>query len=215
MSNHPSENIYACPKGCKAQGGYPIAASVRGWKKHMSRQHGGYTQEELNAILGSSTPDLESGRAAFLSAADDNAPPAETGGQGGEKTAAAPGPSPEELKSLRTDATAKRLSAKMNKFKKSIADKLPQAVNNAFKDKGPEWAMDEEERAMLSEALENCFEVLDIDFQIAPIGMVLSNPLWVLLLPIATLLLIFGMKAVKNKKTEAEKTDDETVSVPT
>jgi len=201
-------NIYECPQGCKAQGGQPIAATVRGWKKHMTRNHGGYNQDQLDAILATMAPNAEAGKAEFLAAGDvmEFPGPAKT-----EATAATP---EKETTSIKTDAAAKRLSAKMNKFKKSIADKIPQAVNGALKDKGPEWQMTEDDRAMLSESFENCLEVLDVDFQIQPIGMVLSNPLWVLLLPILTLLLIFGMKAIENRPKESLPNDEKPVSLP-
>jgi hypothetical protein len=83
----------------------------------------------------------------------------------------------------------------------------------------------QDDSELLAEACENCLEVLEIDFQIKPIATVLSNPLWVLLLPVFVLILIFVPKAAANseqireylKKKAEEKQSDvtETVSAPT
>src|SRR3974377_2438043 len=49
-------NVYECPKGCKAPGGKPIAATIRGGKKHMTRKHGGWREEQLAQFAGGEAP---------------------------------------------------------------------------------------------------------------------------------------------------------------
>jgi len=49
-------NIYECPHGCKSQGKQPVAATVRGWKKHMTQRHGGWQEAQLAAIVGNVAP---------------------------------------------------------------------------------------------------------------------------------------------------------------
>jgi hypothetical protein len=106
------------------------------------------------------------------------------------------------LRELKTDATGRKLAAKFNKMQKRLAEELPRAVNNAIKEKGEEWQLNAEDQELLAESVENCFDVLDIQFNIAPIAMQLSNPLWVLLLPLLALILIFVPKSIKNLPKE-------------
>jgi hypothetical protein len=191
--------------GCKAHGDKPIAASPRGWKKHMTRQHGGYTQEQLAAALGAVAPDSEVGRDLFLSEADGvTDSPSNRDGDTGEEQGEGKISSPEKIKEIKTDAAARKLSAKFNKFQKKITEQLTKALSSAVEEKGSEWAMDEGDQEMFKESLENCFEVLDVEFNIAPITAQLTNPLWVLLMPLLALALIFVPKAIKNLPKEKE-----------
>lgn len=193
---------YFCPH--KATSGVKSCegpfATVRGWKGHMSRQHKEFTEEQLQAAVGNAPPSNESGRELFLSETEGitDTPPA------GEKPGETKPANPEDTNKLKTEQAAKKLSAKFDKFQKKIAEKIPKALNEAIKEKGPEWQLSEEDAAMFSESIENCFEVLDVEFRIAPISAILSNPLWVLLLPAFVLLLIFGTKAVKNAPKSEE-----------
>lgn len=196
-------NVYECPMGCKAQGGKPIAATIRGWKKHMTKQHGEWTQEQLAVLVGASTPNPEAGRSLFLS--EDAAAPEGKPDDGTE----APGtPTDTEAASvkLKTDAASRKVSAKMNKMQKKFADKIPQLLNKALEQKGAEWQLDDSDKELLSESVENCFDVLDVEFAMAPISAKLSNPLWVLLLPLLALAIIFGPKAAANIKPKEEPT---------
>jgi hypothetical protein len=183
------------------------AETVRGWKGHMSRNHKEWTQEQLQTALGATAVDSERGRELFLSEVDGvtDGPPASSAATGEGKEEARPSqsqPSSEKVREIKTDATARKLSAKFDKFQKKVTERLTQALSNAVKEKGPEWEMTQEDRELFSESIENCFEVLDIKFNIAPIAVELTNPLWVLLLPALVLLLIFVPKAVKLKIAE-------------
>src|SRR6266436_3074749 len=40
--------------------------SIRGWKHHMTKQHGQYSEGELSLIVGATPPDPERGRSLFL-----------------------------------------------------------------------------------------------------------------------------------------------------
>jgi hypothetical protein len=205
-----ADYIYECPRGCKSQGQRPIASTIRGWKKHMTRQHGGYEKSELDAIIGNQSQDAESGRAKFLSEAGLDY-------SGGLFDGQTPLPeTPEEQKKrkeeqaqkeidLKTDAVSKKFSGKLNKMKDAIAQKFPEALSNAIKDKGPEWQLSGEDTELFAESIRNCFDVLDIDFRIVPISTVLTNPLWVLLMPLLALCLIFVPKAISHATIEAER----------
>lgn len=203
-------NIYECPNGCKAQGGKPIASSIRGWKKHMTRNHGGYDQSQLDAILGTSAPDSSRGRELFLSEIDSPNEPAQAGTLP-DSPASAPAslPDPERETRLKKEAMARKFSAKLNKFKEKVSARLADGVNLIAKDKGPEWEITEDDRELLGESIENCFEILDVDFQIRPLTKTLENPLWVLALPIIALVMIFlpkVMRAAAQKKEDDKET---------
>jgi hypothetical protein len=204
--------IYECPKGCKAAGNKPIAATIRGWKKHMTKQHGGFSDEELSAIIASvpmpSSPSgSESGKDAFLKENEAPLP--------GAIPIDRPRNTPEEEQAkavkIKTDEMAKRYNQRINKMRKRISEALPRAVGEAVKKKGPIWQLSQDDSELLSESVENSLDVLDIDFQITPISATLTNPLWVLLLPFLALLLIFVPKAML--AAEEERGQENAISV--
>lgn len=199
---------YECPHGCKGQGDKPVAATIRGWKKHMTRNHEGYSESELAAIIMTeTTKDSTVGRETFLSEAETDPSLYIKDGAVTDKPPQGSIDAETEARKtveLKTDAAAKKFNAKLNKMKKALADKFPTVVAGAVRERGPEWQLESDDTEILSEAVENCFDVLDIDFRIAPYNMVLSNPLWVLLLPILALVIVFAPKAVKSAQLHKE-----------
>lgn len=204
--------ILECPRGCKAAGGKPIASTIRGWKSHMSRQHKGWEDNELAAVLASvpsssadpapSSPG--SGKEAFLkenegstkSAIQIDRPPHST-------------PEQEQAKAvkIKTEEIGKKFNSKLNKMKKRIGEALPKAVSKAVAEKGPAWQLTTDDSELLGESVENALDVLDIDFQITPFSTVLTNPLWALLLPALALLLVFIPKSIEAQKLKGEEED--------
>lgn len=202
---------YPCPyvgtdqetKHCKRP-----AESPKGWKTHMTRQHGTYSAEQLAAAVGGVVPGANGGRELFLSEVQDTAPggspeSTEVRGEG------APPPQDNTV-NIKKEQMARKFSARMNKFKEKLAARLTQGVNLIAVDKSPDWALSEDDEKLFSESLENCFEILDIDFQIRPVQKTLENPLWVLALPLAALLMIFLPKIMKAAaQNKQEKSDSE------
>lgn len=175
----------------------------------MTSRHGGYKEHELDRLLGVQTvDDTGQGKMAFL--AELEAPSEPPKGTPAEKSETPPtAPEPSKTAELKTDAVARRMSGKLNKFKKSLAEKVPKVLNKAIKEKGPEWQLDTEDSELLAESVENCFEILDLEFRITPISLVLQNPLWVLLLPLTVLLLIFSGKTLQNAPRMKEEKKEE------
>lgn len=195
-------NTLECPLGCKAQGDKPIAATLRGWKKHMTRQHGKWTEEQVRALEGISPPSAnpEKGRDLFLSEVDETT---DTPAVPTEKVVSIDAEAEaRKTVDLKTDAMGKKFNAKLNRMKKAVAEKLPQALGKAVEDKGPEWLLDKDDTEILSESIENCFDILDIDFKITPYSATLTNPLWVLILPLLACILVFAPKAAKAARKE-------------
>lgn len=200
---NPRFNTLACPLGCKTASGYAIASTIRGWKKHMSLRHGSYSEEQLNELLGGARKTPEEGKAEFLGEVDS---PPETLQPEPEPAA----PTAEATKSMRTEAVSRKLSGRMNKFKKTVAEKIPQILSNAVKDQGAEWQLSESDSELLAEATENSLDVLEVDFQVQPISKTLTSPWWALIFPMMALLMIFipklpAITAALKAKQEEEK----------
>lgn len=192
--------LFECPRGCKTAGGKPIASTIRGWKVHMARAHKGYTDEELSAVIGTTPTSPDRGKAEFLAEANDNEVLSENSTS--ESAAASGSESPRTIDATKTaDAVTRKFSGKINKFKTSLAKQLPAAINDALKERAPEWQMSVTNLETLTDSIEACFDALDIEFRITPFSTVLTNPLWILLLPVTALLLIFVPIGVKNAKT--------------
>lgn len=194
-------NIYECPDGCKSQGGKPIAATIRGWKKHMTRQHGGYTEEQLAAILSTNAPDTEKGRDLFLNEIDSASSVDAESASSPAETGDAANPSPVPPVPLKTDATAKKFRAEMTKMKEQISSGVCDAINIKLKD-SPEWQLEKEESEAVAESIQNALKILDIELAVQPIQWTFTSPFWVLLMPLLTLIIIFGKKAAKNGPSE-------------
>lgn len=203
-------NIYECPHGCKAPGNKPIAATIRGWKKHMTKNHSlgtqpGWTDEQLATLVGARPNDPEAGRTLFIAEAEEGAAPMAEGAEAIE------GPSAEaraaQTVKIKTDAASRKISAKMNKMQQKFAEQIPKLLNARLAQAGDEWKMEDKDMEFLSESIENCFDVLDVEFAVAPISKTLTSPLWVLLFPIIASVMIFLpklMEAAKKKANEAE-----------
>lgn len=173
----------------------------------MARAHKGFTDEELSAIIGTSPTSPDRGKAEFLAEVDDNA----TLPEGTSAESAATPAEPRTVDASKTtDAVARKFSGKINKFKTSLAKQLPVAINDAIKERAPDWQMTGANLETLTDSIEACFDALDIDFRITPFSTTLTNPLWVFLLPAVALLLIFVPIGVKN----AKQSDDEPATVP-
>src|SRR5271163_4216718 len=130
---------YLCPRGCERNGKPIPIETVRGWKKHMTRTHGGYGDEELAIIVGATPIDASKGRDLFLNEIDGPSPEGVSesgtgadGTEGGERKPASPTPSV-------TIKESKKFKAEVNKLKAKLAASIPEALNSSLKQKGPEW----------------------------------------------------------------------------
>ena len=171
-----------CAK-CAKKGRVWKAQSIRGWKAHQSKTHNGYTDEELTAMLGDTVKSSEQGKIDFLAEVDTTS----TLETGAEPAATAP---TTPAASMKTDAVSRKLSGKMNKFKKTVAEKFPQIVSNALKNQPESLQLSDDDRELLTEGVENSLDVLEVDFQVSPISKTLTSPWWALIFPLFALLMI-------------------------
>jgi hypothetical protein len=96
------------------------------------------------------------------------------------------------------EPTKKIKSIKMSKKMKAAMKKIQEKVTSFpllyFKHKAtvhPEWALDEDEKEIVIDALGFVFEVLDINFMIEGLDITLTSIWWVLAYPILAIGMIF------------------------
>lgn len=176
---------YACPykgtekavKQCARD-----AESVRGWKKHMSRQHGQYSESELAAIVGAQPIDPERGKSLFL---------AEMGGQ---TDTPGQGATEEKLRdgaeTLKPDGTApepktKVVPLKMKKLKKALSS-LPKQF---LKAKGV--TPDADDMEIIDGAEEILEEMFGVSLEVPESAFVIRSRLLALLFPLGAMLLVW------------------------
>lgn len=184
--------VYECPHGCKAQGGKPIAATIRGWKKHMTRNHGGYDDAQLAAIVGAAAPNPETGRARFLSEVDTVDTPGLFAEADGETTRAE---SPMEGNAVDAARSTPEPAKKRVKFKpKAMREFLSGLPEMFFKSKGIET--DEADKNLLDAASQMLEELFGIEFEVPDTNWVIKSRLLALLFPFAAVLVIYAKHTI-------------------
>jgi hypothetical protein len=192
-------NTIECPRGCKTRNGrYPIASSIRGWKHHMTKQHGGWTPEEIAAVTGTASIDPAQGKSLFMSEIDGGI---QTPDAGKEKIDEDGNLAPEQTK----EPPVKRVQFKSKKLRKFLSS-LPELV---LKAKGV--TADEDDRELMDGASEMMEEMFGIAFEVPDTQWVIKSRLFALLFPIAAVFLVWAKhefsfnlnKEKENKETPA------------
>jgi hypothetical protein len=173
-------NIYECPEGCKAQGGKPIAATIRGWKKHMTHAHGQWTDEQLAAIVGASTTTPEDGKAQFLAESEGTTTLESVEPEGKEekpkKDGEAKKPAPEEI------AYIPLRSKKLRKFFGGLIGKFVSESN---------VELDADDQGMIDEAFDQLEELFPIVFAVPKKQMVIESRIAAVAVPLSGLALVY------------------------
>lgn len=145
---------FSCPK-CGKQ-----CERLRGLKSHMTREHGGWTDEELaRAVSGESPTDDPRGRMArFMQelpgaerGSEDDASTSATSGEGGAANSPAPAVSEPTVKKIK--ATPKRLKRLLGSIPKQLLEK------NGIE-------LDDDDREALDEAGEFLADVFGMEFAV-------------------------------------------------
>lgn len=172
----------------------------------MTRAHGGYTSEELQAAVGGEGTEgaAIAGQKTFDELASEQPESAEAyrsvppSGPGTTQQSPASPPDPE---AEQRNAISRKINARMNKAKKLFAEKLPRIAFDKFTEgKGGEWKLDDDESEMISEAVETMFDAMGVEFAIEPMNVVLRSKFWLMLYPVCVFAFIFGLKALKAAK---------------
>ncbi len=179
----PKENKYPCPREHK---GRPIVIeTLRGWKKHMSYAHKGYTEQELEAVMTQArgqTPAAEGkGRDQFLSEAEAGPPKSETEqppdgevGRGAAQTLHDMG------------EPTKRIPFKSRKLKKFLSN-IPEIF---LRSKG--ITPDDDDKDLMDGATELLEEMFGISFEIPETMWVIRSRFVAVVFPLAAMLLVWA-----------------------
>lgn len=101
---------------------------------------------------------------------------------------------------------SKQMKKAMKKFKSKAAN-VPIMWFHAQAKNNPEWELDDDEKEMLQDAIDICFEVLDIDILIEPLNITLTSIWWIVSYPLLAFLFLFLTK--KSWVMESEKPNAE------
>lgn len=172
--------------------------TLKGWKRHMTAVHQGYTPDQLNdasgsneegkALVGGSDGTLES-----LESAIANLPATEGEQQQREI----------EVEQQRTQPTkeqraaAKRIKARFDTLREQISGEIPAEIFNIG---GMEPS--EKQKKMLKDSIETTFEVFGIDFEVQPWNLTVRNPFLIMLYPLIVISWIVISAIMKQKQTE-------------
>lgn len=197
MEPNAVERQFSCPKGCLRRGKPVPLNTLRGWKRHMSVEHGGYSDEELRAATQgageegahlSGSPSLKDFTATLPEKADAPAP------QPGAAPGAAPAPNPELEKERARRVRAEKITKQMRDTISAMPGQLFDTISDLRKEPG--WKLSDKEQERIADAISLCLEALPVEFEVQPYVIRVDKPLWFLLFPIAVLLFVFGAKAV-------------------
>jgi hypothetical protein len=107
----------------------------------------------------------------------------------GEGSIIGNGPSPDEVKKMRIKMS-KQMKKAMDKLKKSIAVYPKMYFSNKAK-RHPEWALDEDEEALITDSITFALDILDIEFEIEALHITLTSIWWVIAYPISVIGMVF------------------------
>jgi len=183
--------LYPCPYKNTPQGNKHCKRdneSLRGWKMHMTRQHGQWSQDQLQSLVGANAPDPERGRSLFLAERDGKSevPGQET--EAREKTGLgdelrSDEPAPEQVK--------KTIPLKMKKLKKALSA-LPELF---LKAKG--IVPDESDKEMIDGATEILEEMFGVSLEVPETAWIIRSRLLALLFPFGAILVVWAKHTFK------------------
>lgn len=147
-------DVYICPYGCKTS--YPIT-TLNGWKKHMSRKHGRYSNAELEAAAKSTvTDDVKTRMEQFASELDGVPIEIQADGSVKEKPV-----QPEVLPTGATEPSGTRKVRATPKHLTRILSGIPEGILEAL-----QITPDSEDKRALEEASDFLQDIFGVDFEV-------------------------------------------------
>lgn len=156
---------YPCPRGCKLRVNYED--SLRSWKAHMTRMHGGFSDSELQAVV--EPPDTSFETLAAAAPETETPAPAEAG-EASEQSAA-PAPAPSVPVPRRVKAVGKKFRAQLAEIPARLLSSVGIAITEA-------------ERESIQEAFDFLGDVFGVEFEVASEPKVIRSKLIALAYPI-------------------------------
>ncbi len=176
--------VYKCPEPACAR----EFETVSGWKRHMSTQHNGWSDEQLMGVTGYAQAGLgvtgeesfESYAAKMPASEKDFARVAAEGAAQPTGAAASEGvPAP-----ARKPVVSKKIKADMRRFKRKLSYDFPKkAFDKMAEQYGPMWKLDDDDADMIADAVGGIFEGFGVEFQIEQKEIVLQSRFWLFLYP--------------------------------
>jgi hypothetical protein len=193
MPKITNPGIFKCPK-CFRGGEPTVLASLGTWKNHMTKMHGGFSDEEVTAAAGPAGNEgialgggesFDQASAAMPESAESfRLTPPEAGAFSAPKERA---PKPAKVNAA--------IAANLQDVKRRLAETLPMIfghwINKALdRPKLSDGEMKEKCKPV-TEAIQTVLNALGVDIQIDPINTVIKSRLWLILIPLGALLATF------------------------
>ena len=197
--------------------GREAARTLKGWKHHMTKQHGGYTSDELNVLnVGAEAQNIGGNRTAgelYEQAGESEfetpAPPP----NGAAAQASAPAPAPEPLRvSPEMRKLQKQINEQMEKSKSVIVKAVPKELFHrlAVNRNDPSLELTLEETESIESALNTFLLALGVNWEIEPWAITLKSKFWLLLYPLAVVFFVFARKTAGKTATKPTEPAPET-----
>lgn len=180
----------------------------------MSSKHGGYSEDEIRQATGSSD------EAMFAAGEESFADYAATLPEDANDLLREPAPTEQDIeeqqriaqeKERKTAriALSKKMKKKMEAFRNQLSTTLPSLFFDrmAEKHEQPGWRLSKDEKEAIKDSVETFMELADVEFAFNPIEIQLTSIWWVVLYPIATIGIVFGLKSMEyspKKKDEQQ-----------
>jgi hypothetical protein len=180
---------YACPHRGKGESRLCDREfeAITGWKRHMTRQHGGYDDAQLSSVVSAPAPNAELGRSLFLSEVEGGIP-----GQDHPQQEKQPSPAGKVAPSASAPEPTKRVPFKSKKLKKFFSS-IPQVF---LKAKGIE--PDDDDKEMIDTATEMLEEMFGVAFEVPEDMWVIRSRWLALLFPFGAVLIIWAKHMLPN-----------------
>lgn len=175
-------------------------SSLRGWKLHMTKTHGGYTEQQLARIAEDASS--EQGAAASGYGSFEEAAAAVAAG------AAEPAPDePKKARRPRTSKSQKEASVALQGEFDSMRGKFSEAIvgilNNVLQQSMDMEPMDSKEVAAMKQAVEFPFRAMNVEFAIQPLNVQLTSFWYTLTIPALMFLsIVLGRAMMPGEKGE-------------
>lgn len=101
----------------------------------------------------------------------------------------------------------KKVRRAMNRMKGKLSNIPIMYFHNQAK-LNPEWELDDEEKELITDAVDTVFDVLDIEFEIEPLSWTLTSIYWVLGYPVIAFLFLLFQKKAKVMESEQQQPPD-------
>jgi hypothetical protein len=103
-------------------------------------------------------------------------------------------------------AMSRKMKKSMDKFMRQIAE-MPTLYFTNMATSNPEWALDDEEKDMLTDSVSMVFELLDVGFEIEPLNLTFTSIWWIISYPFV----VFGYVFLsKKQKMDAKENNNAT-----